>query len=335
MKVKVHQEMDTMIQSNERHNSDLAADRAIGNYIKKRKEKVPDFVKKHFSFKGALRLNKNVLGSDLYKAPLNVAWIMPYTALKASSSVMKRIGIKKILSFTDRLPIGFETKIQREINWLIFTDLLELPYHQDERKSEKDALLKEIINQPEISSLFVDEFSEINLKSKDPRFRTALERNLREYSGSRIATAELAGSIISLSAGASMLGKMTPGAMTVGGGLASAIAQYTAISNFVLGPTLGGIYYSVFPATASMGLIIASTGTALAALAILSSFSGVITDPIQYKLGLHQKRLTKLIDFLDKELRGLGDSDLHFKDRYISRIFDLLDLFKAAAKTIV
>ena len=313
----------------------MAADRAIGNYIKKRKEKVPDFVKKHFSFNGALKLNKKVLGSDLYKAPLNVAWIMPYTALKASSSVMKKIGIKKIPSFMDRLPIGFETKIQREINWLIFTDLFELPYHQDERKSEKDALLKEIINQPEISSLFVDELSEINLRSKDPRFRTALERNLREYSGSRIATAELAGNIISLSAGASILGKMTPGAMTVGGGLASAIAQYAAISNFVLGPTLGGIYYSVFPATASMGLIIASTGTALAALAILSSFSGVITDPIQYKLGLHQKRLNKLIDFLDKELRGLGDSELHFKDQYIARIFDLLDLFKAAAKTIV
>jgi len=69
--------------------------------------------------------------------------------------------------------------------------------------------------------------------------------------------------------------------------------------------------------------------------AILTSFSGIITDPIQYKLGLHQKRLNKLIDSLDKELRGLGDSGLHFKEQYIARVFDLLDLFRAAAKTIV
>lgn len=327
--------MDTRTDVNEMNHTALAVDRAIARYIQKRREKVSAFVKKHFSFTGALRLNRKVFGSDLYKAPLNVFWAMPYTGLKASSLVMKRIGIKKIPSLIDRLPVGFETRLQREINWLIFTDLLELPYDQNERKSEKDDLAEEIFNQPEISSLFVDELSTINQKSKDHRFRAALERNLRNYSGSRIATSELAGSIISFSAGAGMFGKMTPGAMTFGGGLASALAQYTAISNFVLGPTLGGIYYSIFPATASMGLVIASTGSVLAALALLTSFSGIITDPIQSKLGLHQKRLNKLIDSLDKDLRGIGDSGLHFKEQYIARIFDLLDLFKAAAKTIV
>jgi hypothetical protein len=327
--------MDPTIQNSESLDTLLAMDQAIGNYIRKRKEMVPDFVKKHFSLKGAFQLNKKALGSDLYKAPLNVAWVMPYTALKASSSVIKKIGMKKIPSLVERLPVGFETKIQREINWLIFTELLELPYHQGERTSERDALLEEILNQPEISLLFLDTLSEIRTKSKDPGFRAALERNLREYAGTRIATSELAGNIISLSAGAGLLGKMTPGAMTVGGGLASAIAQYSAISNFALGSTLGGIYYSVFPATASMALVIASTGTVLAALALLSSFSGMVTDPIQYKLGFHQKRLNRLIDSLDKELRGLGNAELHFKARYVARIFDLLDLFKAAAKTVI
>lgn len=327
--------MDTDKKVKEMNHAALAVDRAIDNYIKKRREKVPAFVKKHFFFTGALRINKKVFGSDLYKTPLNVFWAMPYTGLKASSLVLKKIGVKRIPSYIDRLPVGFETKLQKEINWLIFTELLELPYAQDKQKSKKDALAEEIINQPEISSLFLDEFSTIYQKSKDQRFRAALERNLRNYSGSRIATSELAGSIISLSAGAGMFGKMTPGAMTFGGGLASAMAQYMAISNFVLGPTLGGIYYSVFPATASMGLVIASTGSVLAVLALVTSFSGIITDPIQSKLGLHQKRLNKLIDSLDKELQDTGDSGLHFKEQYIARIFDLLDLFKAAARTMV
>ena len=70
----------------------------------------------------------------------------------------------------------------------------------------------------------------------------ALEKNLMEYSRSRTAASELAGNIISLSAGASVFGKMTPGALTVGGGLAAAIAQQTAISNFILGPTPDSSY---------------------------------------------------------------------------------------------
>ena len=72
----------------------------------------------------------------------------------------------------------------------------------------------------------------------------------------------------------------------------------------------------------------------MAALAILTSFSGIITDPIQYKLGFHQKRLNKLIDCLEKELMGVSSSKLKLRDMYVVRIFDLLDLLKKAARTI-
>ncbi len=327
--------MNQTVQNHENYEADLAVERAIGAYIESRKEKVPHFVRKHFSFKGAVRLNRKAFGSDLYKVPLNVAWTIPYITLRASSSVMKKMGLEKFPSRVERLPVGFETKVHKEINWLIFTELLEIPYAQGKRKSEKDALLEEILNQPEISSLFIGELSTIYSKAKDPRFRPALERNLMEYSRSRTAASELAGNIISLSTGAGVFGKMTPGALTVGGGLAAAIAQQTAISNFILGPTVGGLYYAVFPASASMGLVIASTGAVMAALATLTSFSGIITDPIQYKLGLHQKRLNRLIDCLDRELRGLGDSRLKIRDQYVARVFDLADLFKKAARTFV
>jgi hypothetical protein len=327
--------MNQTVQNLENHKPDLAVERAIGAYVKSRKEKVPGFVKGHFSFKGAIRLNRKAFGSDLYKVPLNVAWTIPYITLRASSSLMKRMGLKKVPTHVERLPVGFETKVQKEINWLIFTELLEIPYTQGKRRSEKDALLEKILNQPEISSLFIGELSKIYSKSKDPRFRPALEKNLMEYSRTRIAASELAGNIISLSAGASVFGKMTPGALTVGGGLAAAFAQQTAISNFILGPTVGSLYYGVFPASASMGLVIASTGAVMAALATLTSFSGIITDPIQYKLGLHEKRLNKVIDCLDRELKGLGDSKLKIRDQYVARIFDLVDLFKKAARTFV
>ncbi len=327
--------MNQTVQTREDHKPDLAVVRAIEAYIESRKEKVPHFVRKHFSFKGAVKLNRKAFSSDLYKVPLNVAWTIPYLTLRGSSSLLKRMGLEKFPSHVERLPVGFETKVQKEISWLIFTELLEIPYAQGNRRSEKDALLENILNQPDISSLFMGDLSTIYSKSKDPRFRPALEKNLMEYSRSRTAASELAGNIISLSAGASVFGKMTPGALTVGGGLAATIAQQAAISNFVLGPTMGSLYYAVFPASASMGLVIASTGAVMAALATLTSFSGIIADPIQYKLGLHQKRLNRLIDCLDRELRGLGDSRLKIRDQYVSRVFDLADLFKKAARTFV
>ena len=327
--------MNQTVQNHENYEADLAVARAIGAYIESRKEEVPHFVKRHFSFKGAVRLNKKAFGSDLYKVPLNVAWTIPYITLRASSSLMRRLGLEKFPSHVQRLPVGFKTKVQKEITWLIFTELLEIPYTQGNRTSGKDALLEAILNQSEISSLLINDLSTIYSKSRNPRFRPALEKNLMEYSRSRTAASELAGNIISLSAGASVFGKMTPGALTVGGGLAAAFAQQTAISNFILGPTVGSLFYNVFPASASMGLVIASTGAVMAALATLTSFSGIITDPIQYKLGLHQKRLNRLIDCLDRELRGLGDSRHKIRDQYVARVFDLVDLFKKAARTLV
>lgn len=327
--------MNQEIQISENRIPDRVIKRAVDAYLNARREKVPSFVKEHFSLRGAIRLNRKAFGLDFFKVPLNVAWAIPYTALKISAALGRRAGLERIHSRVERLPPGFETAVQKEVTWLIFTQLLEIPFAQGSRKSEKDALLEAILGQPEISMLFIRDLSAIDSKSRDPRFRSALEKNLREYSRTRTAAAELAGNLISLSAGASVFGKLTPGAMTVGGGVAAAIAQHSAVSNFMLGSSIGSLYYSLFPPSVSMGLIVASTGAVIAALATLTSFSGLITDPIQYKLGLHQKRLHRLIDCLEKELRGLGDSRLKIMDQYVARIFDLLDLLKRGAQTLV
>ena len=314
--------------------AEIAIDKAIQRYIESRKEKVPRFARENFSFPGALALHRKAIGSDIYKAPINVIWLPPYTALKASYALLKKVGLQKFSSGIERLPAGFSTDVQKELTWRIFTDLLEIPYVQGKRKANKDALFEEILNQPEISSFFISELSKIYSKSKNPGFRSALEKNLVEYSKSRTAASDLANSLISLSAGAAVFHKITPGALSAGGALAATFAQQTAISNFVFGPSLGALYYSVFPASASPALLMASTGAILAVLAVLSSFSGIITDPIQYKIGIHGRRLNRLIDSLEKELKGLGDSRFTIRDQYIARVFDLFDLIMKAARTV-
>jgi hypothetical protein len=310
-------------------------DAAIQKYIAARYDKIPVFVNQHFSFRGAVKLNKNALGADLVKGPFNIFWALPYTGLRAGSSLLRKAKAKRIPDFIEKLPPGFETKVQKEIRWLIYTDLLELPFILNNRKSTKDALFEEILNQPDVASLFIRELTRIRNKSQDPKFRQVLEENLLEYSASRTAAADLAGSIIALSVGMTMFHKMTPGAMATGTAMASIIAQNLAVQNFFLGPSLGSLYYSLFPASASIGLTIASIGSIMAALALFTSFAGIITDPLQARLGIHQRRLKRFVSCLEKELIGQGESRFEIKDRYVARVFDFLDMMKTAAATVV
>ncbi len=314
---------------------DPAINRAIDKYIESRREKIPEFVNKHFSVKGALKLHKKAFGADLYKGPLNISWSVPYTVLKATSAVLKKTGSKKLPTFVEKLPRGFQTNVQKEVKWLIYTKLLELPYADGKQKSDQDALLAEIFHQPEIASLLIEQLSVINQKSSDPKFRSRLEENLWEYASSRTAAADLAGTIITLSVGATLFKQMTPGAMATGTAIATAIAQHAAVSNFVLGSTLGSLWYGIFPVSASMGLIAATTGAIMAAMSLVTSFAGIITDPLQSRLGIHQRRLEKFMDCIEKELKGKGDSKFQIKDLYVARVFDILDVLKTAAATVL
>lgn len=305
----------------------------IENYIRSRKEKVPEFVNAHFSFDGALQLHKKAIGKDLYRAPLNILWMVPLSVVRAFSFLSKKAGADKVSGFLGRVPPGFQTEVQKEVNWLIYTELLELPYQQGSRESNKDALLEEILNVPEISEIINDILTEINSKSVDPGFRKALERNLREYATSRTAASELAGGIITLSSGLVAFQKAVPGALASGSATAALIAEKIAISQFWLGPTVGAWYYTLFPATASTGLVIAATGSIMAGLALITTFTGIITDPLQSKLGLHQKRLNVFLDALREELLEEKKSQYHIKDQYIARLFDIFDLLTIAVRT--
>jgi hypothetical protein len=52
---------------------------------------------------------------------------------------------------------------------------------------------------------------------------------------------------------------------------------------------------------------------------------GIITDPIQARLGIHEKRLNRLIDSLENTLMDKGDSDLKLRVIYLqeSLIFSI------------
>ena len=309
-----------------------AVNAGIENYIQSRRAKVPDFIAKHFSFPGVLKLHRKALGKDLYKAPLNILWLAPLTSVKVCSFILKKAGAGKMARWLDTLPTGFQTDVQKEINWLIYTELLELPYQMESRASTKDALLEAILQDQELAGVIDSYLIEIHKKSIAPDFRKTLENNLQGYGNSRTAASELAGNVITLASSYIAFQKAMPGILTSGSAAATVIAEKIAISKFWLGSTLGAWYYSLFPVTASTGLVIATTGAIAAGLGLITTFTGIITDPLQAKLGLHQKRLNKFIDALDAEMQGEGQAQFNIKELYIARVFDILDLLMLALR---
>jgi hypothetical protein len=303
----------------------------IAAYLEARRARIPPFVATHFSWPGALKLNRKALGRDLYRAPLNILWSAPALAAVGSAKLLARLGERRLSTALARVPAGLETDVQKEVAWLIYTEFLELPYAQPGRMSHKDALLGAILEQPELAGRVGEYLDEIRSRSSAPGFRAALERDLGAYAGTRTAAADMAASLINLAAGYAAFQKLTPGAMATGSAAAAAIANQIAIGQFWLGPSLGAWYYGWFPATASTGLLVASTGTVMLILALASSVAGMVTDPLQARLGLHQRRLHKLIDALEAELTGTGSTPLRLADRYLARVFDLLDLLRMAA----
>jgi len=295
------------------------------------RQRVPAFVNQHYTLNGALRIHRKAIGGDLVRAPANLLWGAPYLITHASRTLLRKAGARGLSRRLEHIPPGFKTNVQKEIEWLTFTELLMLPIDQGNRRYDEDALLSEILSQPELSRRLVKYLEQINTNNENPDFESALQKNLVRYAGTRVAVADLACGIISLAAGAATFQKLAPGALSTGSLLAAAIAQQSAISGFLFGHTLGSIYYGIFPAAASMGLVIASTGGVLAVLGIFSAISGVITDPIQRLLGLHQRRLYKFINALEKEFFEVDASGFDPKDHYAARIFDLFDLLKTAA----
>jgi len=68
--------------------------------------------------------------------------------------------------------------------------------------------------------------------------------------------------------------------------------------------------------------------------ALFAVFSGILTDPLQRFIGLHRRRLLRLIDALEDLLCGDGEGRFPLRDHYVARLIDLLDLSAALLRTV-
>lgn len=307
-----------------------AVSKAAQLYFESRRARVDAFVDRHFSLTGSLMLHRKALGWDVVKAPLNIGLAVPNFAVKVGAAAAHAVRAKRLASYLDSRRILLDTALGREIEWLIVTELLELPYRQQDRLAQKDALAETILASPQVQAIVNTAMRGIGRRAADPAFRERLEQATAQYADTRAAAAEIATALLALGTGAIALKEVTPGALVLGPALAGMMAQQAAVSSFPLGATLGRLWYAAFPAAASPGLIAGVTGGLMAVGAVAAAFSGIVTDPVQRRLGLHRRRLLRLIDAIERQFNASETAGFITRDHYVARLLSLVELLASA-----
>ena len=155
-------------------------DKGIEDYIKSRQKKLPEFVATHFSIEGAFRVNKKAFGLDIVKAPINIVLMPFYLMIRLISKLTSKFGLYAISSKINKIPPGLKTAVEREVNWLIYSEFLEIPYKDGDRESNKDALLESCLAQSEMKILLNQYFNQIAKKSQRNLKTQILEHPLRK-----------------------------------------------------------------------------------------------------------------------------------------------------------
>ncbi len=306
-----------------------AVDAAVRRYCAERRKRIPDFVDRHLSLRGTAALHSHAIGWDLLRGPFNLTMAAPAAGLHLAAAGARRLGAERVADALGR-KLLLDTAVARRMEWLVCTELLELPCQMGDAIATRDALAETILAEPQVLNLLQEALISIGLTGDDPAFRQQLERVLAEYAVTRGAAAEIATALMSLGAGAVTLGKLTPGFVSFGPTLASIVAQQTAVSSFPLGAGLGTLWYGLFPAAPSSLLLFGLSGGFLTLGMLLSAFVGIIADPVQRKLGLHERRLRRMIDAMERQLLEPGAPGYVVFDRYVARLIDLLDVITAA-----
>ena len=152
---------------------------------------------------------------------------------------------------------------------------------------------------------------------------------LARYAGARTAAAEITVAILAGVATLALLDRFAPGALSAGRALADVVQHEVAVREFPLGDWLGGAWYGVFAPTTATSTIVLSILGVMCLLSMCAAFAGVAADPLQRALGLHRRRLRRMLDALQRASDERADARFEPRDHYAARATDALDIVRA------
>src|SRR5919206_2224168 len=88
-----------------------AVDHGIDAYVTSRRARIPGFIDRHFSFRGALALHRKTFGRDFYKHPVNLLWGLPVALGKGVAALLEKAGAQRTAHWLQRVPRGIPTAL--------------------------------------------------------------------------------------------------------------------------------------------------------------------------------------------------------------------------------
>ncbi len=307
-----------------------AYEAGVKHYIAERRRRIDPFVRDTYSLRSSLAIHRQSLHQDFWRGPANVLTTVPQLALEVGAAGASQLGWRQASHRLRQQRWQVDTLAGQEVVWRLMTRFLELPYQSaDGRVSHKDALSEAVLSQPPFPALLLPLHRAADDRRDPEALKLWLTDSLSHYVDSRSHAAELVNAALASAAGAMLFKQWTPGAMSLGPLLAQAVAQKTAPLWLPFGGQLMGLLPASLTATAPLA---ASAGASLGLLglgALIASFSGILTDPIQARVGLHHYRLRRMVNRLERSLLGQDNASYRLPDRYAARLVDLLDLARS------
>jgi hypothetical protein len=232
----------------------------------------------------------------------------------------RAVGARRAGDWLARRRLLLRTDVAKAVERAVVVELFELPWRGDGVSARRDALAEAILADP----LVRDELG----------LTDAQGQALTEYLCVRGAVSDMTAAAAAVAAGAAAFQTLTPGMLSLGPALAAALAHSAAVSAFPLGVAAGSIWYGLFPVVVSPALVAGVTAGAIGAGAVAAAFAGVLADPLQTALGLHQRRLRRLIDAMEHDFLADAGPGFAAREHYVARLADIADLGAAVLRSL-
>ena len=226
---------------------------------------IDGFIRRHYRLPGVLRLHRHALGWDLLRAPANVLLAPALLLARLVSIIAYLVRLRRLSRFAGGLQLQFRSDVGTAL--------------------EADLIAEVIFRRASRDTAPVPE-------------RT--RQLVHDYVTVRTAVSEIGTALVILALGYAVFHAVTPGVISLAPVVTERAAHARDVAGFPLGQWLGGAWYGVFPGERPLWQTVAVGAGLALALSLVTTFSGILADPIQAWLGLHRRRLRRLLGRLDR-----------------------------------
>ena len=297
--------------------------------IRAAQARVDGFVDRHFRLLGTLRLHGAALGGDMLRAPVNLLLAPIHALILLLAFLCERVRLRRVAVWLRGRRVILRTRVGARVERAVLTELLGLPWPEGTMEHDT-AVTRAILSAPQLRPLW--------RVQADPRVAEAQAQRLAQviarYSGTRSAVAEIVTALVLLLVGAMVFRALTPGMISLAPNLAGVVAHGAAVADFPLGETLGGVWYGVFPVGVPPWMMAAVVALLVMLGAVMAAFAGILADPVQARLGIHQRRLQRLIAALAAEVEGAEGRGFAAHEHAMARVMDIWDAVASLARAL-